>query len=592
MKKPLTSLDSSALSVVSTLVVPGDVVVPGIVVVLLVALVVGATVVDVPVPALSPVLPSSPTSTAGPQPSNTTAVTHTPRMPWSLADALADRLAPSSTHEHATHDCASTRVAAAGTVVVAVIRLTHPSAVLLLVLAVACGGSPAEDPAESTTGTTDDPSVDTGTAPGESSIDPADTTAADSSDSGPGDDSSSDDGSTGDPPVVGEPCGEGPWTCVPVEPMGPYGTQTFDVPAAQNWVNTGLFLHAGEQATIDESGAWEMGPDTGITIDHGACVVGDLVARIGLNYKDPQLTCVAGAGVVFTADKDGVLFVGGLPSNDLGETYETRRFASGSKSVTVTSVGATVPTVESAEAATYPYGDVASGWVELRGDHTIVTMPTALVGPDAAVVGAALDRIDAFYELHEQLRGAVPQQGQRIRFIPDPDVVPLGYMLAGNPVRMDPILVDPTYANRISQAGMPGVDVWGFAHELGHDFTFVNGLWWYRENSLESWPNLFSMHALEALGLPQHDEIAACPGSAPVAYASWDAWDGLCFLLQFQYAYGWEFYASYFEQLNTTDPATVPSGPGAWTFVHDRFEAIAQTDITPTFVAWSVPNPG
>lgn len=463
---------------------------------------------------------------------------------------------------------------------------------VLSLFGVACGAAENEEPTADSTGSISDPTSPSTTSPSETSLDPGDTTG----DPSVADDSSSDDGdadtSTGDVPTLDEPCGEGAWTCIPVDPMGPYGAQTFDVPAAQNWVNTGLFLHIGEQATIDASGEWSMGPDTGMTIDHGACLVGDLVARIGLNYKDPQLTCVQGVGVVFTADKDGVLFVGGLPSNDLGETYETRRFATGSKTVTVTSEGSTVPTVEAVEAADYPYGDVVSGWVELRGDHTIVTMPTALVGPDAAVVRAAVDRIDQFYELHEQLRGAVPQQGQRIRFIPDPDVVPLGYMLAGNPVRMDPILVDPTYANRISQAGMPGVDVWGFAHELGHDFTFVNGLWWYQENSLESWPNLFSMHALESLGLPQHDEIAACPGSAPVAYAAWDPWDGLCFLLQFQYAYGWDFYAAYFAQLNDADPATVPSGAPAWTYVHDRFESIAAADITGTFVAWGVPNPG
>lgn len=459
------------------------------------------------------------------------------------------------------------------------------------VLAACADPSPAEPTLDTSTSMTssDDP---TDASVGDSTSGDAVTTV-DSGESSSDDGAESSGGTTGDEPsVVDEPCGEGPWTCVPVAPSGPYGSETFEVPAAQNWVNTGLFLRAGEQATIDASGEWQMGPDTGMGIDHGACLVGDLVARIGLNYKDPQLTCVQGASVVFTADRDGVLFVGGLPSNDLGETYETRRFATGSKSVTVSSDHDTVPTVEATLAADFDYGAVTSGWVELRGDHTIVTMPTALVGPDAAVVGAAIARIDRFYELHQELRGAVPQQGQRIRFIPDPDVVPLGYMLAGNPVRMDPILVDLTYANRISQAGMPGVDVWGFAHELGHDFTFVGGLWWYQENSLESWPNLFSIHALDALGLPLNAEVAQCPKGVPVPYAEWDAWDGLCFLMQFQYAYGWSFYADFFAELNGVRPGLVPSGPAAWTYVHDRFEGIAGADVTPTFAAWGVPNPG
>ncbi len=366
---------------------------------------------------------------------------------------------------------------------------------------------------------------------------------------------------------------------------------TFEVPAAQNWVNTGLYLEAGQTATISESGDWFVNPGTGNPIDHGPCVIGDLVARIGLHYKDPELTCVAGE-VVFTADKDGILFVGGLPENDLGETYEARIEATGAKTVTVTSDGATVPTVEAVEAAAYLFDEVSSGWVEVRGEHVLLTLPTSTAGQDAAVLEAAAARLDEIYELEYELRGALPQHGQRIRFFPDPDVTPIGYMLAGNPVRMQPVLVESTYANRISQAGMPGVDIWGFAHELGHDFTFTGRLWWYQENSLESWPNLFSIYSLEALGVPLHDQAVACPGASPTDYSTWDAWDGLCFLMQFQYAHGWSFYQGFFGQLNAIDPSEVPSGPAAWTFNHDRFEAIAGEDVTPMFQAWGVPNPG
>lgn len=386
-------------------------------------------------------------------------------------------------------------------------------------------------------------------------------------------------------------CGTGEWTCVPVPPSGAYGTHTFDVPAAQNWVNTGLALSAGQQATITESGTWSIGgTDTGMPIDHGPCLVGDVVARIGLDYKDPALTCVAGQAT-FTADKAGILYVGALAGNDLGETYETRRNATGAKSISVTSDGATAPTVEVGEAAGYPYGSVTGGWVEVRSTHVIMTLPTALAAQDAGAIASAAARIDTFYELHEELRGAVPHHGQRIRFFPDPLVVPIGYMLAGNPVRMDPILVDPTFANRITLAGMDGVDVWGFAHELGHDFTFVNGLWWYQENSLESWPNIFSVHALEALGLPLNRNAVACATSAPVDYASWDAWSGLCFLLQFETAHGWPFYQQFFAELNDTQPADLPGGAPAWTFVRDRFNAISGSDVTPIFDAWGVPHP-
>ncbi|MGB1014175.1 MAG: M60 family metallopeptidase, partial [Nannocystaceae bacterium] len=281
-----------------------------------------------------------------------------------------------------------------------------------------------------------------------------------------------------------------------------------------------------------------------------------------------------------------------LPSNDLGETYETRSNATGSKQLTITSDAETVPTLDAADATAQWLDTVASGWVEVRGQHVILTLPAATAAQDAELLAEATDLLDAMYELHAELRGALPQHGQRIRFFPDPNIEGIGYMLAGNPVRMDTVLVEADNPNRISNAGEPGVDVWGFAHELGHDFTFVNALWWYQENSLESWPNIFSIHALEALGLEIHANALACDGAPPVAYDGWDAWSGLCFLLEFQTTYGWAFYTEFFAALNTTPHGDVPGGPMAWHWVHDQFEAVAGDDLTPTFAAWNVPNPG
>ena len=50
-------------------------------------------------------------------------------------------------------------------------------------------------------------------------------------------------GSGGNTPI--DPCAAGPWTCLGVDGNTPYGTHTFDVPAQQNWVNTGLYLRTG-----------------------------------------------------------------------------------------------------------------------------------------------------------------------------------------------------------------------------------------------------------------------------------------------------------------------------------------------------------
>lgn len=388
--------------------------------------------------------------------------------------------------------------------------------------------------------------------------------------------------SSGGPAV--EACSSGAWSCVPVDGTKPYGSHTFDVPAQQNWVNTGLYLRQGEMASLTETGSWQLS-DTGDAIDHGPCKVGDLVARIGLHYKDPALTCVKGSAT-FTAPKDGILFVGALAGNDLGETYETRHDASGKKSVTITSSHASVPTVLAGEASTYAFADVASGWVEVWGKHVILTLPIASAQMDAQVMARAAERLDAIYELEAELRSALPHNGQRIRFFPD-GTQP-GYMLAGNPVRMELVLVTGGDKTRISRAGEAGTDIWGFAHELGHDFSFApNGFWTYQENSLESWCNLFSIYALEKLQVPLHESTVDCTQASTGDYDAWDAWGGLCFLRQFQFRYGWDFYKEYFEQLKDT----TSTGGDPWTFVHGKFESIAGEDVTPLFETWNVPHP-
>jgi hypothetical protein len=379
-------------------------------------------------------------------------------------------------------------------------------------------------------------------------------------------------------------CASSAWTCIPVEGDTPYGSHAFDVAAQQNWVNTGLYLKAGATATVTETGTWQV-TGTGDSIDHGPCKVGDLVARIGLYYKDDELTCVKGS-VTFTAPKDGILFVGALTENDLGETYESRSDDSGKKAVTVESTGQTVPTLLGKQAAGFDFDGVASGWVEVWGEHVILTLPTSSAKKDALVLLAATERLDAIYELELELRSAAPHHGQRIRFFPD-GTQP-GYMLAGNPVRMALTLVSGGDQTRISRAGETGTDIWGFAHELGHDFSFApNGFWTYQENTLESWCNLFSIYSLEKLGQPISDSTVDCDMSSTGDYDSWDAWGGLCFLRQFQFRYGWEFYQEYFEQIKDT---TSTSGD-PWDFVHDKFEAIAGEDVTPLFEAWNVPHP-
>lgn len=384
------------------------------------------------------------------------------------------------------------------------------------------------------------------------------------------------------------------WALIDVDAQGPYGERVFTVPAAQNWVNTGVYLREGEKAQIRATGTWrvisaidqEHGPEGLEGSNERGCQSGQLVARIGLYYEDSKLTCIGSEGEI-TAHRAGILFVGGLVGNDLGETYESRRNARGSLTVTVASQSDTVPTVSAEMAGYYSYDQVRSGWVELRGDYTILTLPTATASQDKNRLQAVLKRFDDVYRNHQVLRGAQPQHGQPIRWFPD-DSAP-GWMLAGNPVRMDLALVGAQSSSRLTLATESSNGNWGFLHELGHDFNFINGDWQYAHSTLgiEAWPNIFSVYAQEQLNLPLRE--LNCPTKKAFYQATGrfsdltnDVWLGLCFLLEFKDLYGWGFYQRFHTELNQ-------SAFTGWEALYARFERAAGESVRPIFDAWKIP---
>jgi hypothetical protein len=112
------------------------------------------------------------------------------------------------------------------------------------------------------------------------------------------------------------------------------------------------------------------------------------------SIKDPSLFCVDGEATL-TADTDGILFVGALAGNDLGETYETRHESIGDKLVTVTSSGVTAPTFDGASVTPAQLSAVRGDAIELTGRHVILTLPSATARADVATIGRALQRLDA-----------------------------------------------------------------------------------------------------------------------------------------------------------------------------------------------------
>ena len=473
--------------------------------------------------------------------------------------------------------------------------------VVLFALASACSGDAAGVEADAGQDSSDAASSSAAAADAGASEDAADEDASSTDDAGPGSVDAAPDTPAGPPPD----CYEDPvYTCVSVPESGPYGERELIIPATQNWVNSGVYVRAGDEVELYEDGGWSHGTGSeGSPINHGPCFIGDLVARVGLYYEDVELTCVEGR-TFFVAPKEGILYLGMLPSNDLGETYESRRNASGAKLVLVVSDGDTVPTVVRAAVDTYDFEAVASGWVELAGDHVLLTVPTSLALHDREILGAALDRLDTIYDLQTELRGATPYFGQRVRFIPD-GTNP-GYLLAGNPVRMQLGLTSTEQTDRITRAGVDvsEVEVWGPTHEFGHLFTFAGGGWTYQTSTtLESWPNLFSIYAYEALGIELHEATIDCSAESQgsIEHPSGDPWGGdvwlgLCFLRQFVFSFGWDFYQRFFAELNTWDPDELNGEAYGreWIFVREVFDQIAEDDeraeIERLFTAWDIPG--
>jgi len=382
------------------------------------------------------------------------------------------------------------------------------------------------------------------------------------------------------------------WTEVKVSASGQYGTENFKVKSSQNWVNSGLYLKKGQSANITASGSWNVKGGTlysangNASVSNRGCQEGELTARIGLYYKDEVITCIGSSGKI-TAHQDGIVFVGATVSNDLGETYETRRDAKGSVNITVSSTGLTVPTIHKEEASSYDLSAVESPWVELRGDHTILTLPLETAKADQSKLKAAVQRIDDIYEQHVSLRGKTPYFGQAIRWFPDTSEAP-GWMLAGNPVRMDPALVKKGGSSRITLAAEPDKNDWGFAHELGHNFNFAGGDWYYTTSGgLEAWPNIFSFHAIEKLGLPEREldceERYQDSISKPYDKGLGGAWNGVCFLMEFKERYGWEFYEEFYKDFNNNPDS-------GWKFLRQKFDKAAGESTEDIFEKWRIPQ--
>jgi hypothetical protein len=282
----------------------------------------------------------------------------------------------------------------------------------------------------------------------------------------------------------------------------------------------------------------------------------------------------------------------------------TRLDAAGSLDVTLTSTGDTVPTLAPSQLETYDFAAVTSGWVELRSDRTIVTIPAADALADRATAAASLDTLDAIYDTEAELRSAVPYRSQLVRFFPDKNIEDIGaYMLAGNPIRCVPDLLRGGENQRILRAAEDPHRHLGLRPRARPPLLLRQRDLGVQYNNIEVFPNIFTLHALETLERTafQPNVDTYCNGrEAYLAEGNYpqfkdDPFLQLCFLMDFTETFGWAFWTKFFVGMNATTNNDIPYDPNSdaatWGFVRDRFNDAAGEDTTSLFDTWRIPLP-
>ena len=424
------------------------------------------------------------------------------------------------------------------------------------------------------------------------------------------------------------------WECVDVGPEGPYGTRKVRIPVNQKYVNTGLYLKAGESVTITLHKDTILKPFDTLWKDGGTQenpwsqidqqdIHTFLRANISFeNSTSHEITSEMirnkSLSIKIASDVSGILFLLPISIKDFDTTAAMH--------VTITSNGNTVPSISHRQVRSYAFDKVSSGWVEIYSEHTIFTLPSQTAQRDKEFLERSMDIVDAIYEHHAELRGAVPYKGQRIRFAP---IATLNsFMAAGNPVLIQlrtATIDDPT--SSISYLGEDGSLVVGaVAHELGHNFANIRGVTHYqigtlepqliKEGSLEYWPDILTWYVLEKLHLPvslaylNYSPPTSCHSIEAIQFLSLhpsriSTSGAICFLAVFQNNYGWDFFKHFFDNLNQfqsfADFTEKQPNPNVWVYVYDQFKKAAakvtsdrpeeevHQEVTDIFINWGIP---
>ena len=119
--------------------------------------------------------------------------------------------------------------------------------------------------------------------------------------------------------------------------------------------------------------------------------------------------------------------------------------------------------------------------------------------------------------------------------------------LAGNPIKMDPVCMDPAMLN----SGNPG---WGAAHELGHDFVGPGSFCWEEGDGSEAWANFMAFYAFDNKIFIDNDYDSVFWANVwETSPKPTDVFQGL--IVKLSHQYGWNTAKIFFRKYLDADPA-------------------------------------
>jgi hypothetical protein len=258
-----------------------------------------------------------------------------------------------------------------------------------------------------------------------------------------------------------------------------------------------------------------------------------------------------------------------------------------------------------AEISSFDLQTLEAEELEIASEHVILTFSRAKLSEFQMDAAGSLAAFENFYQSHLTLAGAAPYAGQPIRYFPDADTRELGawaWMLSGNPIRLDPLAAYGEGFDRsnLLQSQNRENSVWGFVHEMGHDFTFTNGgRYLIGPGPTEAWANIFTLYTLANLGYPEADQDERCSDLGEFFqqgdYQTFknDTWLPLCMFFELKEVYGWQLFRDFFRYYNFLDQQTAPVKFAddyiRWAWLNAEFSRLAGGDVSPVFRKYHVP---